>query len=92
MSNGKVFADIADSYDRINRLLSLGQDQAWRMRAVSQLPPGRLLDLGAGTGAANEIFSRFDVVALDPAPEMLARNTASSRVVAVGESLPFRDG
>ena len=92
MSNGKVFADIADSYDRINLLLSLGQDQAWRMRAVSQLPTGRLLDLGAGTGAANEIFGRFDVVALDPAPEMLARNSAPRRVVAVGEALPFRAG
>ncbi|MCP3973629.1 MAG: class I SAM-dependent methyltransferase [bacterium] len=89
MSNGKVFADIAGSYDRINRILSLGQDQAWRQRAVSMLPSGRLLDLGAGTGAANPILGRFDVVALDPAPEMLAHNTAPSRVVAVGESLPF---
>jgi len=89
MSNGKVFADIADSYDRINRILSLGQDQAWRERAVSRLPSGRLLDLGAGTGAANEIFSRFEVVALDPSPEMLTRNTAPDRVVAIGESLPF---
>ncbi len=89
MSNGRVFADIADRYDRINRVLSLGQDQAWRMRAVSHLPSGRLLDLGAGTGAANEIFGRFEVVALDPAPAMLARNAAPNRVVAVGESLPF---
>jgi demethylmenaquinone methyltransferase/2-methoxy-6-polyprenyl-1,4-benzoquinol methylase len=92
MSNGTVFADIADSYDRINRLLSLGRDQAWRMRAVSHLPPGRLLDLGAGTGAANDIFGRFEVVALDPSPEMLARNSAPKRVVAVGESLPFSAG
>lgn len=89
MSNGRVFADIADRYDRINRMLSLGQDQAWRMRAVSHLPSGRLLDLGAGTGAANDIFGRFEVVALDPAPAMLARNAAPNRVVAVGESLPF---
>lgn len=89
MSNGRVFADIADRYDRINRILSLGQDQAWRLRVLTHLPSGRLLDLGAGTGAANEIFSRFDVVALDPAPEMLARNATGKRVVAVGEALPF---
>lgn len=89
MSNGRVFADIAGNYDRINRILSLGQDQAWRQRAVSMLPSGRLLDLGAGTGAANPIFGPFEVVALDPAPEMLAHNAASERVVAVGESLPF---
>jgi demethylmenaquinone methyltransferase/2-methoxy-6-polyprenyl-1,4-benzoquinol methylase len=91
MSNGSVFADIASNYDRINRLLSLGQDQAWRKRAVDQLPRGRLLDLGAGTGAGNEIFGDFEVVALDPAPQMLSLNTAASRVVAVGESLPFAD-
>jgi len=92
MSNGNVFADIAGNYDRINRILSLGQDQKWRQRVVDQLPDGRLLDLGAGTGAANEIFGRFDIVALDPAPQMLALNSAGRRVVAVGEALPFAEG
>lgn len=92
MSNGTVFSDIADRYDRLNSLLSLGQDQKWRRTVVSQLPDGRLLDLGAGTGAANEIFGSRDVVALDPAPEMLAINKTGLRVVSVGESLPFRDG
>jgi len=91
MSNGGVFARIADRYDRINRILSLGQDQNWRRRVVDMLPSGRLLDLGAGTGAANDIFGRFDVVALDPAPQMLELNAASRRVVAVGEALPFVD-
>lgn len=91
MSNGDVFSDIADRYDRLNRILSLGRDQAWRRAAVDLLPPGRLLDLGAGTGAANEVFGSRDVVALDPSPPMLSRNDAGYRVVAVGESLPFAD-
>jgi demethylmenaquinone methyltransferase/2-methoxy-6-polyprenyl-1,4-benzoquinol methylase len=91
MSNGTVFKDIADRYDRLNTVLSLGQDQKWRNTVVSRLPQGRLLDLGAGTGAANEIFGERDVVALDPAPEMLALNQLGARVVAVGESLPFAD-
>ena len=91
MSNGEVFSDIADRYDRLNSVLSLGQDQKWRNTVVSRLPEGRILDLGAGTGAANEIFDPREIIALDPAPEMLAFNDAPSRVVSVGEHLPFED-
>ncbi len=92
LSNGSVFADIADKYDRINRILSLGRDQAWRRRVVALLPEGRLLDLGGGTGAANEVFGQRDVVALDPSRQMLSLNDAARRTVAVGEGLPFADG
>ncbi len=92
MSNGSVFTDIAGKYDRINRILSFGRDQAWRQRVIDLLPEGRLLDLGGGTGAANPVFGNRDVVALDPSPEMLSLNEVASRVVAVGEGLPFADG
>jgi demethylmenaquinone methyltransferase/2-methoxy-6-polyprenyl-1,4-benzoquinol methylase len=91
MSNGVVFSDIAGRYDRLNMILSLGRDQAWRRSAIDRLPPGRILDLGAGTGAANAVFGERAVVAIDPAPEMLALNDASARLVAVGEVLPFAD-
>jgi demethylmenaquinone methyltransferase/2-methoxy-6-polyprenyl-1,4-benzoquinol methylase len=89
---GKVFSRIADRYDRVNSLLSLGQDQNWRRTAIAELPPGRVLDLGGGTGAANDVFGDREVVALDPAAEMLALNRAGYRVVGAGEHLPFRDG
>lgn len=91
MSNGEVFTDIADKYDRINAILSLGRDRAWRRRVIDRLPSGRILDLGAGTGAANPDFGDHAVVALDPSPQMLARNDAPARVVAAGERLPFVD-
>lgn len=86
-----MFADIAGKYDTINRVLSLGQEQKWRQRVVAKLPHGRLLDLGAGTGAANDVFGDRRVVALDPSPEMLSTNGASRRLVGVGERLPFED-
>jgi demethylmenaquinone methyltransferase / 2-methoxy-6-polyprenyl-1,4-benzoquinol methylase len=92
VSNGEVFSDIADRYDRLNAILSLGRDQAWRRTAVDRLPGGRLLDLGAGTGAANAIFGDRRIVALDPSPQMLALNDVDYRVVGVGEHLPFEDG
>lgn len=92
MSNGAVFSDIAERYDRLNRFLSLGRDQEWRLTAIRQLPQGRLLDLGGGTGAANAAFEGRAVVALDPSPEMLGLNDAALRVVGAGERLPFRDG
>ena len=91
MSNGGVFADIAGRYDRLNWILSLGRDQAWRRTAIDRLPGGRLLDLGAGTGAANDVFGDREVVALDPSPEMLALNDASHLLVAAGEALPLAD-
>lgn len=48
-----VFARIAGRYDLMNRLMTGGQDIAWRREVIrrADLKPGsRLLDLGAGTG------------------------------------------
>ena len=93
MSEGReVFSGIADRYDRINSLLSLRQDHKWRRSAAALLPAGRVLDLGAGTGAANPVFDGREVVALDPSVEMLSRNPAPRRTVAIGERMPFGDG
>lgn len=92
MSGREVFSRIARRYDRLNRILSLGRDDDWRRRAIAHLPPGRVLDLGAGTGAANPDFGDREIVALDPAPEMLTLNPVLRRVVGKGERLPFADG
>ncbi len=89
---GEVFTPIARRYDFVNKVLSLGRDQAWRRAVVDRLPSGRLLDLGAGTGAANSIFGDRRVVALDPSSGMLDLNDAPARVSAVGEHLPFPEG
>jgi demethylmenaquinone methyltransferase/2-methoxy-6-polyprenyl-1,4-benzoquinol methylase len=86
-----VFSEIADRYDRLNTILSLGRDKAWRLRAARYLPAGHLLDLGAGTGAGNPAFGERWITAVDPSLPMLARNDVGRRVAAVGEHLPFAD-
>jgi demethylmenaquinone methyltransferase/2-methoxy-6-polyprenyl-1,4-benzoquinol methylase len=48
-----MFTRIAHRYDLMNRLMTAGQDAAWRREVIrlARLPSqGRLLDLGAGTG------------------------------------------
>lgn len=87
-----VFAKIARRYDLVNRALSLGREQAWRRSVIDRLPPGRLLDLGAGTGTAGPLFGERPVIALDPVPQMLALNGSQTKVVGMGEALPFADG
>jgi demethylmenaquinone methyltransferase/2-methoxy-6-polyprenyl-1,4-benzoquinol methylase len=48
-----MFARIAGRYDRMNRLMTFGQDARWRRYVIQQarLPEnGRLLDIATGTG------------------------------------------
>lgn len=86
-----IFARIARRYDRINTVLSLGREKAWRRAAASHLANGTVLDLGSGTGAALDVFEDSSVVALDPVVEMLRLNPMSRRVAGVGEKLPFTE-
>jgi demethylmenaquinone methyltransferase / 2-methoxy-6-polyprenyl-1,4-benzoquinol methylase len=85
-----IFARIAARYDRINAILSLGQEKGWRASGVRLLDPGRVLDLGSGTGATD--FEGRDPVGLDPVREMLALSPVRDRVVGLGERLPFASG
>ena len=82
-----IFARIAARYDRINRILSLGQERKWRRSGIMRLDDGVVLDLGCGTGDTD--FEGRDVVGLDPVVEMLALSPVERRVVGIGERLPF---
>lgn len=73
-----MFDRIAQRYDLLNRVLSLGIDRRWRRRAVAQLqlaPRARALDLATGTGdLAIEMMRQQPsarVEALDPSRRML---------------------
>ena len=84
-----IFAKIARRYDRINGILSLGQEKHWRAIGVELLEPGLVLDLGCGTGDTD--FDGREVIGLDPVSEMIALSPIPARVVGIGEELPIRD-
>jgi demethylmenaquinone methyltransferase/2-methoxy-6-polyprenyl-1,4-benzoquinol methylase len=100
-----MFTDIAPTYDRLNRIISLRLDQRWRRYAVRRLgwervPDGMYLDLCAGTldfGAtlARQPGFRGRIVGADFVQRMLrlGRGKASrlSPVNADALSLPFPD-
>jgi demethylmenaquinone methyltransferase/2-methoxy-6-polyprenyl-1,4-benzoquinol methylase len=92
-----MFDRIADRYDLLNRILSLGIDQGWRHQAVAALnlgPSARVLDLATGTAdlAILEATTHPDcrVDGVDPSARMLEvgqqkleRTGLSSRVTLV---------
>lgn len=75
-----MFNQIAKTYDRVNRILSLGQDLRWRRRLARSLPLRphlEVLDLATGTG--DQIGALLEsggsirrAVGIDVADEMLA--------------------
>ncbi len=62
---------------------------AWLLEGVT----GRVLDLAAGSGKLTRAVSRlgFDVVAVDPDAQMLARNTGGETHPGSAEAIPLPD-
>lgn len=78
-----VFTRIAHRYDLMNRLMTGGQDMAWRKEVIrlARLQPGSsLLDLGAGTGdLAREAQLRHPDVKITAADFTLAMMQAGRK-------------
>ncbi len=75
--SGAMFDRIAERYDLLNRLMSLGLDRAWRKALIGAMPPnGQILDLATGTAdVALSIaleHGTAHVTGLDPSSGMLA--------------------
>ena len=96
-----MFDGLAERYDLLNDVLSLGQDRRWRRvvaRAVGAGPGERVLDLAAGTGTSSRAFTGAGAqcVACDFSMGMLqagARKPATRVSFAAGDALalPFRN-
>ena len=90
------FDTIADNYDRMNRLMTLGLDKCWRKRAVRGLQ-GKALDVACGTGDMSLLLTErgVSVTGVDISEEMLniARQKTTSAIfqLADAEHLPFAD-
>lgn len=100
----EMFDGLAPNYDRMNRVMTLGQDQRWRRFVVEQAklgPDQVVLDLASGTGdIAFEIERRhpgIDVVAGDFSLGMLTQGKRRKRggcvawVACDALALPFAD-
>ena len=93
------------NYDRVNRLMTFGQDSVWRKNVRNHANPGmKVLEVGCGPGSFAEDIENVDLTCLDPSKEMLkvaevrvnrARENRgedpASYVQAIAESIPLED-
>lgn len=90
------FDKIARTYDRLNRLMTLGLDRRWRKRALRGIQ-GNVLDVACGTGdmAVSLVERGCTVTGIDLSEEMLAIARQKAPIVtfmiADAEHLPFPD-
>ncbi len=101
----EVLRTIIPFYDKVNRVISLGRDEEYRLRGIrGRVNPGNMiLDAGSGYGnmsrlALGEARGDAKIVMYDPLLEMLANVNnyllGSQAVLCSGvfECMPFRDG
>lgn len=91
-----MFSAIHNRYDRINRLMTLGRDQAWRraaLREVALPAQGLLLDVATGSGdvllQAARLHLQARGVGVDFTPEMLGRARVRLRRKNLIERFPL---
>ena len=92
-----MFDRIAPRYDRLNRIISLGQDRRWRRHTVAALrlaPGATVLDLGCGTGDLCDVVAAagYFATGVDFSGGMLAAaHTRAPLARADALSLPVPD-
>ncbi len=97
--SGAMFDRIAERYDLLNRVISLGVDQSWRkktVRALSVEEGGRVLDLATGTADLAISIARTtgaaEVIGLDPSAGMLEIGREKIRRLGLSERVRLVQG
>lgn len=98
----EMFAQIATTYDKLNRMMTFRQDLKWREEAANSLdlnPKAIILDLGSGTGdmllALIKTYPHSTVIGVDFTPEMIQLGRTRKElekalwVIADANHLPF---
>lgn len=98
-----VLREVIPVYDKVNKVISLGKDESYRLLVISKnLHPGDLiLDAGSGFGNMSRTASectgdKISIVMYDPILEMLKNSnlnldTIFSTTSGIFEYLPFRN-
>jgi len=96
----KMFDDVANRYDFLNDLLSLGRTKAWRRAVTSIIAPKpgmKILDIAAGTGSSSRplVDKGAEVTALDFSQGMIKQGRKQNKNInfVQGDALklPFED-
>lgn len=97
--SGLMFDRIAQRYDRMNRLLSMGMDRGWRRLLIDSLGDvgdGEVLDVATGTAdVALAIARRYAdarVVGLDPSAGMLEVGREKVAAAKLGDRIELVEG
>ena len=93
----EMFNRLAPKYDRANRVLSLGRDQAWRRAAVQAMKApadGLVLDVAAGSADVALMLAPQvrQVIAMDFSAEMLAHANRKAIRASLQQKVQFVQG
>ncbi len=99
-----LFNEVAEHYDLLNTIFSLGMDKSWRRQLAEEINGSNVLDIATGTAeVAIEILNKSDkryIIGIDPSKKMLDLARAKLKTVrvknkiflaqGVAEELPFK--
>ena len=98
----EMFDRIAPSYDRLNHVLSMNVDKAWRRHALKEIvdgTPQRILDVACGTGDSTISIAKAaaegsEVIGVDISEGMMALVKGKAEKAGIGGriSLQVADG